>query len=128
MEQQQFQFPRVKKDEVDVSPIQMAVYVPSSNFDKKISDAEFQKRIKETYSFLNRAFGGTTRVRGIGSWYNDGNKLVNEKVAIVETFAKIKDYKQAQNKLKAWLKQKRKEWKQWALSFEFENDLYFIKG
>lgn len=106
-------------------PIQVAVYVPSTNFEKPISSQQYKARIDETVSFLNRTFGGSTRVRGTGSWEDNG-KTINEEVTIVETFAKADAYRKNHAKLKAWLKKKRTVWKQYVLTMEYENDAYFI--
>jgi hypothetical protein len=115
--------PRIKG--ADVLPVRMAVYVPSTKYDKDISPEQFQRRINQTVRFLNM-FGGSTRNKETGSW-NDAGNQINEKVVIVESFAKIKDYHKAKKKLISWLKAKRKEWKQKALSFEFEDDLIIVK-
>jgi len=120
-----YSFPRVKKDEIERLPIQMAVYVPSTEFEKPITSSKWNTRVRQTVNFLNRAFGGTTRVEGIGSWEDNG-KTINERVYIVESFATSKDYRRDQLKLKSWLRTKRRAWKQYQLSFEWENDLFLI--
>lgn len=120
-------FPRVKKGKISKNSVQMAVYVPSTEFENSISKEKIGRRVTETVNFLNRTFGGSTRVKGTGSWEDNG-KTINEEVTIVETYATVSDYKKAQNKLKSWLRSKKSAWKQYVLSFEFENDLYFVKG
>ena len=40
--------------------IQFGIIVPSTNYDKKISNYEFKNRIKGTKKFLFSLFGGTT--------------------------------------------------------------------
>ena len=86
------------------SNVHIIVYVPSTkNVSEKISDAEFKKRVGEAKNFLNRAFGGTTTVKGVGS-YTAENGLVQENVALVETFTKKKDYNANDLKIKKGLK------------------------
>lgn len=122
-----YKFPRTKKGQISRLPVQMAVYVPSTIKEKRISSSQWRARVNETVRFLNRAFGGTTRVRGIGSW-EENKKTINEPVYVVESFAKVRDYTQTQLKLKRWLRIRRRKWKQYVLSFEFENDLYMVEG
>jgi hypothetical protein len=109
----------------EILPVRMAIDVPSTIKDRKISDTQFQRRINQTVKFLN-VFGGSTREKGTGSW-NSGQKVIDEQVMIVESFAKIRDYNKAKKEIVKWLKKKRKEWGQLALSFEFEDDLILVK-
>jgi len=65
----------------------IVVYVPSTYKDKLISDSAFQTRITATTSFFTKEFGGTTRVKALGSWYDsDADRVVKERVAKVEVF------------------------------------------
>jgi hypothetical protein len=109
----------------EILPVKMAIYVPSTIKDRSISQEQWQKRIQQTVKFLN-IFGGSTRERGTGSW-NSGQKVIDEQVMIVESFAKVKDYNKAKKSIVRWLKSKKKEWGQIALSFEFEDDLILVK-
>lgn len=107
------------------NPIHLAIYVPSTkNFTEPISSAEFKKRINGTKKFLN-SLGGTTTIRGVGS-YNLKGKIISEKVAIVESFAKEKDYNKLDLKLKTFINRKKREWGQDSIGYEFEENLIFI--
>jgi len=109
----------------------IVVYVPSTKYDKKVSKKEFQKRISDTTKFLGDEFGGVTVVSGSGSWHTDG-KVIHEKVMKIESFSPFKKYKAEESKVRDFLKGKAKEWKQEALSFEYESpstehsSLYFV--
>src|SRR4030065_646509 len=101
------------------------VYVPSTTKDKEgkdvpVSRNDFNKRVKETSTFLSKTFGGVTRVTGIGSWVNKRGVLVKENVVKVESFSPTKTYKKVDVTLGNFVKQKAKEWKQDKVSFEFE--------
>lgn len=117
-----FSSPRIAGAEV--LQVRMAIYVPSTIYDKKIPQEQFKNRVNQTVKFLNM-FGGTTKYRETGSWIDD-NKTINEKIVVVESFAKIKDYNKAKKQIVKWLKSKRKSWKQKKLSFEFEDDLILV--
>lgn len=121
-----FDFPN-KSELKNGSEIHVAIYVPSTkNFTEPISELEFKARINEVVSFLNSSFGGTTKIRGVGSYNLDG-KPVEEKVAIVDSYTKSKDYGKVDLKLKQFLKKKRKEWSQDSMGYEFEEELIFVK-
>lgn len=98
------------------------IYVPTTEYDKSVSESVIKKRVKDTVKFLNKLFGGTTRVIGTGSWVNDG-QTINEKVVMVETMTNDKDLKKNASRLKAWVQRKKKEWKQHSISVEYEEDM-----
>lgn len=115
------------------------VYVPSTKKDKHgkdvaVSPTEFKTRVRHTAGFLSKLFGGVTRVKGVGSWYNKKGVLVQENVAKVEAFAPTRAYKRQDVELEKYLNRKRSEWQQDSLSFEFEtpekdsSSLHFIGG
>lgn len=121
-------FPRGKAMDTRI-----VIYVPSTEHDKKISEKEFKKRIKDVSDFLTEEFGGVTVVSGVGSWKGDG-KIIKEDVMKIESFSPFKKYLGEEGKICNFLKEKRKEWKQDALSFEYESPkvehsaLYLIRG
>lgn len=119
-------FPKKKKALYDVH---VAIYVPSTKYDKVISSAQLKGRVKATTRFLNALFGGSTHYNATGTWTDvkHGNKIIKEKIIKVDCFATAKDYRKAQIKLQNWIRKKRVQWKQEALSFEFEEELHFIE-
>ena len=120
-----FDFP-TPKEISRANNINLAIYVPSTTkFDKPITSSQFKTRINQTVRFLNNAFKGTTRVRGIGS-YNLGSKTISEKVAIVETFARKVTYDKADMKVKQFLISKKRQWGQDSMGYEFEGSMLFI--
>jgi len=120
-----FDFP-TPKERSRANNINLAIYVPSTRkLDKPISSAQFKTRINQVVRFLNNTFGGTTRVRGIGS-YNLGSKTISEKVAIVETFTQKVSYDGADIKVKRFLLSKKRQWGQDSIGYEFEGSMFFI--
>lgn len=109
-------------------PNQMAVLVPSTTQgDKKISSAEFRKRIKETQTKLSSTFGGQTSIQTRGGYFsNDLKKLINEDVVMVVSYSKNNDYKKEIGKLKEWLNAKKRDWKQESIGVIVENDLFYV--
>lgn len=107
-------------------PIETAILVPSTTAkSKKISAKEFQARINLTRRFLSRLFGGYTSVSGIGGYLLKG-KVIREKVAIVSSFCKLNSFKKYKREWVAWIRTKKKEWKQDSIGVIIENDLFYV--
>ena len=116
-----YDFPKKKGNSVH-----LIIFVPSTEkYDKDISAKEFKDRIKEVSRFLTRLFGGTTKVKGIGSYQMD-NKYINEKVVLVESFTTPSKYNLHDKKVKRFLIEKKKEWGQDSMGYEFEETMYFV--
>jgi len=107
-------------------PVSMAVYVPSTRFDKKVSEKEFNARIKETEKMLSTFFGGATRLRGRGS-YVEKEELIQEEVAVVECFATAAAWRKNKARLRRWLLKKQREWQQYSIGFELEGDMTLVR-
>ena len=119
-----FDFPTKKQDK---NNIHLAIYVPSTtDVNKKISLKDFKKRVNETVRFLRRSFGGSTRVGEIGNYNSPTYGSVTENIVKVECFTKAKNYMKSDLKLKRWLQIKEKQWKQESISYEYEEQLYFV--
>lgn len=114
-----------RKAFADHLPVETKVLVPSTLHDEAISAKEFAARAKETEDFLSRIFGGYTAVEAKGGWVEKG-KVIAEPVIEVVSFTKAKDYFANRNKLLAFLKRKKREWKQSTVSVEIEGDLFLI--
>jgi hypothetical protein len=70
----------------------LMIYVPSTqDMSKPITQGQMKKRVKGTVDFLNRTFGGSTRVVGVGSWTDPvSGKVIDENVTMVETITNDK--------------------------------------
>lgn len=105
----------------------VAVYVPSTqSVDQKLSSGQMENRVQEVVRFLNSIFGGTTRIRGVGSWISSSGQTVSEDITIVETYTDKATYLRKDVELGKWLEQKKGEWGQESLSYEYDNKLYLI--
>lgn len=116
-------FPKGKGNNVHIK-----ITVPSTkNINQKISKAEFRSRVKKVVNFMTKNFKGNTRTSGTGQYKSDDlNRVVEEKVVVVETFTTVKDYGVAFRELKSFLFGLKKVWRQESISFEFEESLYFV--
>lgn len=117
--------------EGDVAYPKGAVYqdviVPSTEYDKPVSAAQFRKRQNEIKMFFSNTFGGYTAVEIVGGWVSNG-KIIKEKGAKIVSFSSKSSWtKKNQRDVIRFLRQKCKEWKQEALSYRIEDDLYFLK-
>ena len=116
-----FDFPKKRGNKVH-----LVIFVPSTKeYDKVITSKEFKNRVKEVSIFLSKLFGGTTRVKGVGSYQLEG-KDITEKVVMVETFTTPKKYNLHDLKIKKFLMSKKKEWGQDSMGYEFEEVMYFV--
>lgn len=109
-------------------PIEQIVYVPSTKgADKKVSDKEFRKRIKEVETYLSKKFGGKTSIKGVGGYFsNDKDKIINEDVIKVTAYATQEAFNKNKVALVRKLKYWRKKFGQEAMAIEIEGDLYYI--
>lgn len=122
---QGFDFPKQRQLEGS-NNIHVIIYVPSTKEGSiPLTGREFKKRINETRRFIRTVLGGSTTVSGIGDW-KDNDKIYTEDVAKVESFTTARDYDIADLKIKKWLQNKKREWGQVSLSYEFEEQLIFI--
>lgn len=96
------------------------MYVPSTTGLKPILTREHKNRTKNVENQLKKLFGGSTQVKGIGTW-KSGNKTYREPVVIVETFTTESGWKKNDKKLKSYLDRKKKEWNQEVIAFEWEH-------
>lgn len=103
---------------------QFSIIVPSTDYDQKISDFEFQKRINETKKFFSSTFGGTTSIGEMGSYVSDSGKLIYENGVKVESSMTEEQYKNNINKVSEYIKNKVKDWNQERIGFYFEGDFY----
>ena len=111
-------------------PVEQAVIVPSTKgvkSQKKVSDAEFRRRVNNVRRFLARRYGGFTDVQQTGGFVLKNGKLVREKVVRVGSFATRKDdvkHKKAlMNQIHKW----REKWGQESVGYEREGDLYVVE-
>ena len=109
-------------------PVSSAIYIPNKDkFGRKISDAEFQKRIKEVENKLLELFGGhSTDELDRGEYISKTKRVIREKVSKVSNFSNIKIYKKHRDNLEKWLMKKKKEWNQDSIGYEFEGDMYYL--
>jgi hypothetical protein len=106
-------------------PIQTVTFVPSTNFDKKISDQEFKRRTIEVKKWLSDTFGGFTSVQGVGGYLLKG-KIVEEKVNMVTAFATRESFDKNREKWYAQCRKWKKKFSQDSIGILVENDLFYI--
>jgi len=103
-------------------PVRVAIVVPSTKKkDEKISQKEMNTRVKETDKFMRDKFGGETSIRGVGSWYDGNNKMVQENVVVVESYTTEKKWEENDMRTQKYLNDKSKEWGQDTITFQYEH-------
>jgi hypothetical protein len=107
-------------------PLECVVYVPSTRGDRVIDAAEFATRRDDTADLLVSLFGGCRESMATGRYRGKDGKIVSEDVAILTGFGDADDYERKRQQFLAWLIDKRDEWQQEALGFEFEGDLWYL--
>jgi hypothetical protein len=107
--------------------IEQAIYVPSKDKNsKKFSQQKIKKMIRETKKKLSVLFGGYTSVGATGGFVSQKGMLIQERVVKVTSFSTRGQFQKNRLKLKKWIIQKKKQWKQEAIGYEFEGDLFYI--
>ena len=101
-------------------PIRCKVYIPSTQGNKRISKAEHMRRARIFKKKMISLFGGTTSIKASGSWYS-GARVINEPVLLVESYTTRVNWNKNDKKIKAYINKKKKEWKQQAISMEWED-------
>ena len=107
-------------------PLECVVYVPSTQGDRVIDAAEFAKRRDQTADLLVSLFGGCRESLTTGRYQSKDGEIVSEDVAVITGFGDADDYEHKRQEFLAWLIDKRDEWEQEALGFEFEGDLWYL--
>lgn len=99
----------------------VSVFVPSTTrLNKKISTKMFSTRIRNTKRSMNSLFGGTTTIRSVGAFTSKRGKIVNEKIAVVTSHTNKAGFSRGKKKLGAFLKTKKKSWKQESIGATIE--------
>ncbi len=107
-------------------PVECVVYVPSTNFDQKISHRLFRERIRKTAEELVSLFGGCRETVATGRYMDRRGQLIEEQVAVLVGYGQGDRYLEKREMFLDWLLKKKKEWKQESIGFEFEDDLWYI--
>jgi hypothetical protein len=105
--------------------VKVQIYVPSTKHTVKLDRPTFNRRVEETKAFLNRLFGGTTTTKGGGAWM-EGNRLIQEPVAVVESYTTMSKYNRYDFRIIKWLLGKTKTWNQSAISYGYNDKLFFV--
>ena len=106
------------------APYEIKVYVPSTTLDQPISASDFKSRIDETQEKLSELFGGFTTVDASGGYLSQQDGVISEPVIVVSSWATEEDYQSKLGDLERFLKQKKDDWGQEVIGFEFENDFF----
>lgn len=107
-------------------PLECVVYVPSTEGDRLIGAQEFAVRRDETADLLVSLFGGCRESLATGRYRGRDGQIVSEEVAVLTGFGDADDYERKRQELLKWLIVKREAWRQEALGFEFEGDLWYL--
>src|SRR5262245_451798 len=107
-------------------PLECVVYVPSTTADQTIDRAEFDRRRDETADLLADLFGGCRETVATGRYRAKNGEMIAEEVAVLTGFGDAEDFERKRKEFLSWLIDKRDEWGQEALGFEFEGDLWYL--
>ena len=102
------------------------VVVPSTEYNEKISSEEFNKRVKRARTYFAQ-FGGYTSVKAVGGWIEKTEGLITEDSMIVESYLTKEQWIRNKNKIRAWIREKNKSWKQHAMAMLLEDDMFILE-
>jgi len=106
--------------------VQQAITVPSTEFDKKISKAQFEKRVDDVQKWLSQTYGGETSIQGQGGYVSDTGKLIEEPVVVVTAFADTRTFNKKADNMVDKLNEWKSKWKQESIAYQVEDDLFLI--
>lgn len=112
------------KDRATELPIQLAIYVPSTHGNRKLSQEDYSRRVNKVEKEMSLKFGGDTSVKAQGDYVSSDGDLVKENISIVEVSMTNKDYVKNRNSINRYLTQKRGEWNQETIGYKFEDKFY----
>ena len=107
----------------------MIVTIPSTQGQKHVSQKIIDSRARDMASKMTEEFGGSTRIKGQGQYYNKRYKKVDdENIVKVEVFMTKKQWDSNKTKVEKYLVSKQKAWKQEDLAVEYDKSdtMYFI--
>jgi hypothetical protein len=107
-------------------PLECVVYIPSTQGDRVIGAEEFAARRHEAADVLASLFGGCRETMATGRYRAEDGTMIAEEVAVLTGFGDADDYERKRREFLSWLMDKRDEWGQEALGFEFEGDLWYL--
>lgn len=107
-------------------PLECVLYIPSTQGDGTIPPEEFAARRDEAADLLSSLFGGCRETMASGRYRSKDGDMISEEVAVLTGFGDAEDYERKRKEFLAWLIDKRDEWGQEALGFEFEGDLWYL--
>ncbi|MGH2693132.1 MAG: hypothetical protein ACRDHM_11655, partial [Actinomycetota bacterium] len=107
-------------------PLECVVYIPSTDGDRVVDTEEFRTRRDQAADLLSSLFGGCRESLATGSYRANDGTIVSEEVAVLTGFGDADDYERKRQEFLAWLIDKRDEWGQETLGFEFEGDLWYL--
>ena len=99
--------------------VEFAIYVPTTREGNiPIKPLAVQKRVKSVVEFVSSVFGGATISLSVGAWR--GKKVAStEKIFIVKVSTDKITYGKYDERLKAFLKEKKFSWTQEAIFMEY---------
>lgn len=109
----------------------MIITIPSTQGQKHVSQKEIDKRARDVATNMTDKFGGSTRIKGQGQYYNTRYKKVDdENIVKVEVFMTKKQWSQNKKGVEKYLVNKQRDWKQEDLAVEYDKSdtMYFIHG
>ena len=101
----------------------LAVYVPSTNYNEKVSKKEFEQRTAETASKLCEVCGGATVEKVNGYYKADNGELIKEKINKVIAYFESNDQAEA---IKEHAKAIKEAYKQESIAMELNGSMLFI--
>lgn len=107
-------------------PLECVVYIPSTQGDRVIDAREFRARRDQAAEMLSSLFGGCRESMATGRYKAKDGSIVSEEVAVLTGFGDADDYERKRQEFLSWLIDKRDEWGQETLGFEFEGDLWYL--
>lgn len=108
------------------NPLELTLYVPSTQGEEKLMDTNVQqRRIEDAEGKMSKIFGGTTQVSAVGRWYDDHDKFVKEPIGKVTSFTTPRKFERGKRRFESYVRDIAKRYNQKSLTIEYEGDMFF---
>jgi len=109
-------------------PENFAVYVPSTTSkSRKIAPSTMRNRVDKVRAWMSKVYGGTTSIRGVGTYTDEDTLLIKENVVVVQSFSSTQDFHLNEELLYNQIMKWGRTWGQESMGYEYEGDMYYIE-
>jgi len=105
----------------------ISIYIPTTkNVNENMKREEIEILVDDTLKLFSNCFGGATNLLSIGTYTDNNNNLVKEKINIVYSYCNTDTLEKNIDTILDYTKKLVSELKQECIALEINNEMYFI--